>query len=167
MFSLSLLVALGPRPTLAEVRRQNGHSWLRPVSLRRPPDFPHAGRVPLGSGAGRSLCWAEFISGNIKIYLYFLSFISQHRDRASSWFFWWQTKICLSCIFSTADDLALNLGSQLVRDNGSRLYHQHIEAMTKWQPFCRWHFLIHFLLWKLLYFDSNFTEICSKGSSWQ
>ena len=39
---------------LAEVRRQNGHGRLRPVNLRRPPDFPHAGRDPLGSGAGRS-----------------------------------------------------------------------------------------------------------------
>ena len=38
-----------------------------------------------------------------------------------------------------------------------------IEAETKW-PTCYWrHYQIHFLEWKLLYFDSNFTEI---GSSW-
>ena len=28
---------------------------------------------------------------------------------------------------------------------------------------CRWHFEIHFLEWKLLYFDSNVIEICSQG----
>ena len=31
----------------------------------------------------------------------------------------------------------------------------------------RRHFQIHFLLSKLLYLDTNFTEICSQGSSWQ
>ena len=33
--------------------------------------------------------------------------------------------------------------------------------------FCRRHFQIHFLEWKLLYLDSNFTEVCSQGSIWQ
>ena len=36
-----------------------------------------------------------------------------------------------------------------------------LKVETKWLPFCRWHFQIHFLAWKLLDFDSNFTEICS------
>ena len=37
----------------------------------------------------------------------------------------------------------------------------------KWPPFRRRHFQIHFLEWKVWYFDSNFTEVCSKGSNWQ
>ena len=32
-----------------------------------------------------------------------------------------------------------------------------------WPTFCRQHFNLHFLQWKLLCFDSNFTEICSQG----
>ena len=32
----------------------DGQGCLGPRAERRPPDFPHAGRVPLGSGAGRS-----------------------------------------------------------------------------------------------------------------
>ena len=39
----------------------------------------------------------------------------------------------------------------------------HIEAETKWPAFCRQHFPTYFLEWKLLYFYSNFSEICSKG----
>ena len=30
-------------------------------------------------------------------------------------------------------------------------------------PLCRQHFQTHFLEWKLMYFDWNFIEICSKG----
>ena len=37
----------------------------------------------------------------------------------------------------------------------------HIEAETKWPPFRRRHFQMHFPEWKYLNFDSNFTEICS------
>ena len=29
----------------------------------------------------------------------------------------------------------------------------HIAIYGKWPPFCRWHFLNNFLVWKLLYFD--------------
>ena len=36
-----------------------------------------------------------------------------------------------------------------------------IEAETRCQPFCRRHLQIHFLEWKLLYLDLNFTEVCS------
>ena len=39
------------------------------------------------------------------------------------------------------------------------------EAETRWPPFCRRHFQTCFLVLKLFYFDSNFTEICSHGSS--
>ena len=41
----------------------------------------------------------------------------------------------------------------------------HMEAETKWSPFCRQHFQSHFLEWKLLCFDSNFTGICYQGSN--
>ena len=34
-------------------------------------------------------------------------------------------------------------------------------------PFGGWHFAMHFLEWKSLYFDSNFTEVFTQGSSWQ
>ena len=34
-------------------------------------------------------------------------------------------------------------------------------------PFNRWYFYIHFHEWNVLYFDSNFTEVCSLGSNWQ
>ena len=40
---------------------------------------------------------------------------------------------------------------------------QHIVAKTKWPPFCRRHFQINFLVWKCLYFDSNFNEIYYQG----
>ena len=33
--------------------------------------------------------------------------------------------------------------------------------------FYRWHFHMHFLEWKVLYFDLNFTEVCSQGFNWQ
>ena len=39
---------------------------------------------------------------------------------------------------------------------------KHIEAETNWPPFRRRHFQTHFLEWKLSYFNSNFTEICSQ-----
>ena len=31
---------------------------------------------------------------------------------------------------------------------------------TKWPPFPRWHFQMHFYEWKVLCFDSNFIEVC-------
>ena len=38
----------------------------------------------------------------------------------------------------------------------------HIEAKSKWPPFCRKHFQTHFRQWKHLYFELDLTEICSK-----
>ena len=32
---------------------------------------------------------------------------------------------------------------------------------TKWLPFYRWHFEMHFLEWKCMNFDYYFTEVCS------
>ena len=43
----------------------------------------------------------------------------------------------------------------------------HIESETKWSPFCRRHFQVHFVEWKLLNFNHNFPEICSSGCNWQ
>ena len=37
----------------------------------------------------------------------------------------------------------------------------HWRWKKKWLAFCRRQFEIHFLEWTSLYFDSNFTEICS------
>ena len=43
-----------------------------------------------------------------------------------------------------------------------------IEVATKWPLFCKQHFRMNFLFgWKLIYFDLNFNEIRSWGSSWQ
>ena len=41
-----------------------------------------------------------------------------------------------------------------------------VKAQTKWSPFCRKHFQIIFSDWEWFYFDSNFTEVCPKESSW-
>ena len=40
-------------------------------------------------------------------------------------------------------------------------------GQAKKPPFCRQHFQINFLQWKLLFFYSNFTEICSLRSNWK
>ena len=37
----------------------------------------------------------------------------------------------------------------------------------KWSPFRRLQFQMRFNEWKVLYFDSNFTEVCPRGSNWQ
>ena len=47
------------------------------------------------------------------------------------------------------------------------LWYQHTEAETKWPPFRRQHFQVHFLEWTLLNFKWTFTEICSLWSNWQ
>ena len=41
----------------------------------------------------------------------------------------------------------------------------HIEAETKWTPFRRRHLQVHFLEWKCLNSDRNFTEVFSQGSN--
>ena len=41
--------------------------------------------------------------------------------------------------------------------------YQHIETETKWPPFCSRQHKMHFLVWKLFHFYSNFTEMCSQG----
>ena len=43
---------------------------------------------------------------------------------------------------------------------------RRISTRTKWPPFRRRYFPRHFSEWKVLYFDQNFTEICSQGSNW-
>ena len=37
--------------------------------------------------------------------------------------------------------------------------YKHIEAETEWPPFTRRHFQMHFLEWKCMNFDWNFTEV--------
>ena len=54
--------------------------------------------------------------------------------------------------------------------NGSLFYHDYfliknIEAWIKWPTFCSQRFQMHFLKIKLWYFDSNFAEVYSWGSS--
>ena len=38
---------------------------------------------------------------------------------------------------------------------------------TKWPPFRKRYFHMHFREWKILYFDYNFTDVCPQGSNWQ
>ena len=45
--------------------------------------------------------------------------------------------------------------------------HYHIEAKTKWPAFCKRHFPVHFLEWKFVYFDLNFTEVSSQWCNYQ
>ena len=44
---------------------------------------------------------------------------------------------------------------------------KHIEAETRWPPFPRRRFQMHFLEWKCINFDGDFTEVCSWGSKQQ
>ena len=48
-----------------------------------------------------------------------------------------------------------------VRWNSRGAMCQHIEAETKWTPFRRRHFEVHFLEWKCLNSDWDFIEVCS------
>ena len=41
----------------------------------------------------------------------------------------------------------------------------NIEAETTWPPFSRRHFEMHFLEWKYINYDCDFTEVCSQGSN--
>ena len=43
----------------------------------------------------------------------------------------------------------------------------HLDAWTKWLPFCRQHFQMHLFAREFGYFDSNFTEVCSQISNWR
>ena len=43
----------------------------------------------------------------------------------------------------------------------------HLPPWTKWPPFYRQYFQMHFHEWKVLYFDLNFTEVFSQVSNWQ
>ena len=45
--------------------------------------------------------------------------------------------------------------------------HNLIFLRTKWLPFRRRYFQMHYREWKFLYFDYNFTEVSFKGSNWQ
>ena len=45
--------------------------------------------------------------------------------------------------------------------------HQLISPWTKWPPFHRWYFQMHFREWQVLYFNSKFTEVCSSGPNRQ
>ena len=47
------------------------------------------------------------------------------------------------------------------------IWHQHIEAETKWPWFSRQYLQMHFLEWKYMNFDWNFAEACVKGSNQQ
>ena len=51
-----------------------------------------------------------------------------------------------------------DLTENLLYDTLARHY-DHVECDTEWPPSCRRHFQMNCLLWKLLCFNSNFTEM--------
>ena len=56
---------------------------------------------------------------------------------------------------------------QVITKKGYNTNCQHIEDGTKGTMFCRQHLPMHFVEWKVLYFDWYFTEVCSWGCNWQ
>ena len=82
---------------------------------------------------------------------------------AGSSFLWWRDGCFL---FAKCQDTGEN-------NNNPFLPREHfntspyIRMCKKGTPFSWWHFKIHFREWNVLYFDSNFTAVCSCGSSWQ
>ena len=51
-----------------------------------------------------------------------------------------------------------------VNECGQHWLSLHIEALTKWPVISWWHFQMHFLEWKCMSFDWDFTEVHSQGS---
>ena len=65
-------------------------------------------------------------------------------------------------------DRNLNLADWMLPiDKKKRSVLKHIETKTKWPPFSRWHFRMHFLEWRCKNFDWDFTEVCSQGPNQQ
>ena len=50
---------------------------------------------------------------------------------------------------------------QWVKKQSSSITSELISPWSTWTPFHRWIFQRYFLEWNVLYFDSNFTELCS------
>ena len=106
---------------------------------------------------------AKIILRNIFVF----SKISQHWAGAGRRNpFLWRTKTCVAYISITMDADDLETRSQGTCSHGfpGILQHQngqHIEAETRWPPFSRQHFQMHFLQWKYMNFNQNFTEVCS------
>ena len=74
----------------------------------------------------------------------------------------WKIKLCWYKSLLKSQNQVCHLHEYDLVLNG--LTHLPLE---KWPPFRRRHFYMHFHEWKVLYFDSNFTEVCSWGSNWQ
>ena len=77
---------------------------------------------------------------------------------------------CMSyCLYACTGILRTAVQSRVSRTCVSRIVHKEyrIEAETKWITFCRQHSSSNFLVWKLLYFNWNFTEFRSLSSSWE
>ena len=56
---------------------------------------------------------------------------------------------------------------QVISSRGFQCVKKLIVAETKWLPFCRRQIQRHFLEWKCLSCDQNFTRFCFLGSNWQ
>ena len=66
---------------------------------------------------------------------------------------------CFSCfVFFFTWDLKKN-------QEHAAQFLNHIEAGTRLPPFSRRHIQMHFLEWKCINFDENFTEVCSQVSN--
>ena len=84
-----------------------------------------------------------------------LLMISQH------WFRKWLGAVRQQAITWTTVDQ--DLQRHMVSLGPNELTHLPLNKMAVISQ----HFQMHFHEWKILYFDKNFTEVCSSGSNWQ
>ena len=94
---------------------------------------------------------------------------SRHFLSQKLWHFHKNTRSCVENEFCCPGTVNIsNVNFTLKKNNiqmQKKLHNEseHVEAETQLPPFCRRRFPINFLEWKLWYFDSNLTEICSGG----
>ena len=63
---------------------------------------------------------------------------------------------------SNSSVLAMELLQSCIKPSIS--FQKFVETETQWLLFVGQHFQINFLKWKMVYFDSNFADICTQGS---
>ena len=85
--------------------------------------------------------------------------------QCSQWWNFHQTEdICVSVVWLTTEasiaTVGVGLSSWVTGVQRCPIAFIHL-PWTKWPLFRGRHFQMHFLEWKVLYFDSNFTEVCS------
>ena len=97
----------------------------------------------------------------MRIFVVFFD-LRQNKRLSKQWWGWW-FETPSRPLWRHCNVLNIEHGSRLLVCTFVWLY-CHIEAEAKWPTLCRRQLSMstHFLDWKLLYFDSNFNEICSQ-----